>query len=192
MDVRKASEKMRGRMNITDTEVFDWTVFYILYYVATSVDTEQGCPEYERTRSTFKLTICEWSCCRPPTHAFTARSDDVCTVTQLPLQFNTSNGCANISGLFVGLVYPTQQLQTEPDYVTSKHEDTSKKKSDTGDLVTRTSAIRVFTFPRFYLRIMRSINILSAATVEAAAQSHWVARAVSLTSPTILTQGATN
>jgi hypothetical protein len=39
---------------------------------------------------------------------------------------------------------------------------------------------------------MRSINILSAATVEATAQAHWVARAVSLTHPTIFTPGTTN
>jgi hypothetical protein len=39
---------------------------------------------------------------------------------------------------------------------------------------------------------MRNINILSAATAEAAAQAHWVARAVSLPHTTILTPGTTN
>jgi hypothetical protein len=49
-----------------------------------------------------------------------------------------------------------------------------------------------FRYPRFYFSVIRSINILSAATVEAAAKAHWVARAVSLTRPTILTPGTTN
>jgi hypothetical protein len=49
-----------------------------------------------------------------------------------------------------------------------------------------------FAYQRFYFSIMRSINILSTATVEAAAQAHWVARAVSLTLPTILTPGTIN
>jgi hypothetical protein len=38
--------------------------------------------------------------------------------------------------------------------------------------VIRAFAIRVFVYPRFYFSIMRSINILSAATVEASAQAH--------------------
>jgi hypothetical protein len=49
-------------------------------------------------------------------------------------------------------------------------------------LVIRALAIRVLEYPRFYFSIMRSINILSAATVEAAAQAtelraqfHWLA-----------------
>jgi hypothetical protein len=44
---------------------------------------------------------------------------------------------------------------------------------------------------RFYFSIL-NVSILSAATVEAAAQVHWVARAVSLILPTILTPGITN
>jgi hypothetical protein len=39
-------------------------------------------------------------------------------------------------------------------------------------LATRALAIRVFAYPQFYFGITRSINILSAATVEAAAQAH--------------------
>jgi hypothetical protein len=41
-----------------------------------------------------------------------------------------------------------------------------------------------FRYPRSYFSTMRSINILSAATVEAVSQAHWVALAVSLTRPT--------
>jgi hypothetical protein len=40
-----------------------------------------------------------------------------------------------------------------------------------------------------YFSVMRSINILFAATVEAATQAHWVAHAVSLIHPTIWLQG---
>jgi len=40
----------------------------------------------------------------------------------------------------------------------------------------------------FYISITRSIDILSAATAEAAAHVQWVARAVSMAYPTILTQ----
>jgi hypothetical protein len=39
-------------------------------------------------------------------------------------------------------------------------------------LVIRAFAIRVSAYPLFYFNIMRNINILSAATVEAAAQDH--------------------
>jgi hypothetical protein len=39
-------------------------------------------------------------------------------------------------------------------------------------LVIRVLAFRVMAYPRFYFNIMRNINILSAATVEAAAQAH--------------------
>jgi hypothetical protein len=57
-------------------------------------------------------------------------------------------------------------------------------------LVIRAFAFRLFAYPRFfYFSIMRSVNTLSSVTVEAAAQGHWVARAVSLTRPTILTPG---
>jgi hypothetical protein len=41
-----------------------------------------------------------------------------------------------------------------------------------GTLVIRAFAIRVFAYPRFYFSIMTIINILSAATVEAAVQAH--------------------
>jgi hypothetical protein len=38
-------------------------------------------------------------------------------------------------------------------------------------LVIRAFAVRVFAYPRFYFRIMQNISILSAVTVEAAAQA---------------------
>jgi hypothetical protein len=43
-------------------------------------------------------------------------------------------------------------------------------------VVKRPFAIRVFGYKQFYFTIMRRISILSAATVEAAAQVQWVAR----------------
>jgi hypothetical protein len=46
-----------------------------------------------------------------------------------------------------------------------------------------------FRYPRFYFTVMRSINILPAVTLEAAAQAHWVVLSVSLTRPTILLRG---
>jgi hypothetical protein len=49
-----------------------------------------------------------------------------------------------------------------------------------------------FRYPRFYFSITRSINIPSAIMVEAATQAPWLARAISLTRPTILTPGNTN
>jgi hypothetical protein len=52
--------------------------------------------------------------------------------------------------------------------------------------------IRVSAYPRFYFSIMRSISILSSATVEVAALAHTVASAVSLTRPTVLTPRTTN
>jgi hypothetical protein len=39
------------------------------------------------------------------------------------------------------------------------------------NLVTRAFAFGVFVYPRFYFSVMRRIDILSAATVEAAAQA---------------------
>jgi hypothetical protein len=39
-------------------------------------------------------------------------------------------------------------------------------------LVIRAFAIRIFAYPTFYFSIMRIINILSAAKVEAAARDH--------------------
>jgi hypothetical protein len=53
----------------------------------------------------------------------------------------------------------------------------------------RAFAIRFFAYPRFYFSIMRNISILSAATLEAVAQAHWVARAVSLTRPPFWLRG---
>jgi hypothetical protein len=58
--------------------------------------------------------------------------------------------------------------------------------------VIRAFGIRVFTYPPFYFSIMMSINILSVATVEVAAQARCVARAVSLTRPAILIPRTTN
>jgi hypothetical protein len=59
-------------------------------------------------------------------------------------------------------------------------------------LVVRVFAVSVFAYPWFYFSNIRSISILSAATVETVAQVHWVARAFSLTHPTILTPGTAN
>jgi hypothetical protein len=59
-------------------------------------------------------------------------------------------------------------------------------------LTVRAFAISVSAYQRFYFSIMWSINVLSAVTVEAAAQVHWVARAVPLSHSTILTPGTTN
>jgi hypothetical protein len=59
-------------------------------------------------------------------------------------------------------------------------------------VVIRAFAIRVFSYPPFSFGVMRSINILSTATLEDAAQAHRVARAVSLTRLTISTPGTTN
>jgi hypothetical protein len=42
------------------------------------------------------------------------------------------------------------------------------------------------------ISIMRSINILSSATADTAAQAHWLVYAVSLTHPTTFTPGTTN
>jgi hypothetical protein len=39
-------------------------------------------------------------------------------------------------------------------------------------LVIRAFALSVFVYPRFYFGVMRSINIVSAATLEAAAKAH--------------------
>jgi hypothetical protein len=44
-------------------------------------------------------------------------------------------------------------------------------------------------YPRFYFNVMRSINILSVATVEAAAYAQQVVRAVSLIRPTVFFVG---
>jgi hypothetical protein len=74
--------------------------------------------------------------------------------------------------------------------------DSSRRKLSEGkghvDLKTGDSRYTRFRYPRFYFSIMRSIDILSATTVEASAQTHWVARAVPLTRPTILTPLTTN
>jgi hypothetical protein len=59
-------------------------------------------------------------------------------------------------------------------------------------LVTSAFAICVLAYLRFYFGIVRGINILSAVTVEAVAQVHWVVRAVSVPRLTILTPRTTN
>jgi hypothetical protein len=59
-------------------------------------------------------------------------------------------------------------------------------------VIIRCSAISVYIHQRFYFSIMKSINILSAATVETAARAQWTARSVSPTWLTLLTQGTTN
>jgi hypothetical protein len=55
-----------------------------------------------------------------------------------------------------------------------------------------TGNLYALSLSMFLFHITRITNILSAASTEAAAQTHWVARAVSLTRPTILISATTN